>query len=840
MARLLPRRRGTSRPAAAVPFFASLAFAAPLFAQTTPAQTPTPAAQTPMPAVPAPLTQMPPPGTQAPLPAVPAPAVAPTVAAPTVLDTAPTPARSTALAASVASPGSAHNLLTRLALDPMGKNNGVRLWVHGDGSNATLRVRLSVQGANDPADGAPLRPAWVCAPITLSFTGWHEVLLPRAKFNLHSLPASAMAINTALPADAQALVSPAQDTPAPKWAKINTLTVETRVPRRAAILLDDVSWVTLDGAGAVTDETSVDDFEKGNVAAWTPGGPLAEQNSLVYGLASQPGQAHGGRVAFKLDITSPAAARQTTLTAFKRSLVTTGKAYAVFSPASLFDPILPTSLPPKGLSSSAITLRVCPDQIQAASFCLYSAKGLTNVSVAPAGDLQAAGHVFSRGNIDVRVVKVWEQGGAGPLQDPDTASLVPELLVKDDRVPLSGAAPAARLTGAPVTDIPADTTKQFWVTVTVPRVTFPTRYTGSLKVTGTGLAPSVTVPIDITVMPLRLLSPAKQYAINLRSRLDNAPAALPSDDGRDLATDFVTKDQLDKQLADIAAHGVRIPTLYDSPATLAQAVGEYRQYGMGEPYVYRGTGDPSAIETARKQTPAGPFFFYDDDSPLSATGPRYAALLGSKLLPATFITVQQDYDAVGSGLGLAIYNRDSAYAQKLVQTKGLRVSSTRDWWYWPASDENPLQNRLDSGYLLWRANLYGAFLPAYQAPFGTDPYDETSQGAPAFLAAYRPQMLTYPAQDGVIDTLQWEAVREGITDVRYLTTLYTALRECKDAHIQKPLVTEAEAYAKTFLGNPLVGLPEGALDTARTRIAAYALQLRTAVDAYNKTSRNGQ
>ena len=250
--------------------------------------------------------------------------------------------------------------------------------------------------------------------------------------------------------------------------------------------------------------------------------------------------------------------------------------------------------------------------------------------------------------------------------------------------------------------------------------------------------------------------------------------------------------------------------------------------------MYRGSAAPVSVEAARRQTVAAPFFFYDDDSPLSATGPRYSALVGDKLLPATFINRQQDYDALSSGLGLAIYNRDSAYAQKMVQTKGARTAPTRDWWYWPASEENPLQNRLDSGFLLWRANLYGAFLPAYQSSFGADPYDDSSQGAPPALAAFRPQMLTYPAANGVVDTLQWEAVREGITDVRYLTTLYTALRECKDAHIQKPLVAEAESYAKTFLGNPLVGQPESALDTARTRIATYALQLRTAVDAYNK------
>jgi hypothetical protein len=97
-------------------------------------------------------------------------------------------------------------------------------------------------------------------------------------------------------------------------------------------------------------------------------------------------------------------------------------------------------------------------------------------------------------------------------------------------------------------------------------------------------------------------------------------------------------------------------------------------------------------------------------------------------------------------------------------------------------------------------------------------------------------MLTYPAQDGVIDTVQWEAVREGINDTRYLTTMYAALRECKDAHIEPALVAEAETYVETFMDKPLALLPETDLDTARAKIASYALRLRMAVDAYNKAS----
>ena len=810
MARPMPHRRG-ARCAVALPIFVTLACVRPAIAQQpAPSIPPAPAA------------------TPSPAPYFPAPPIV-QVVPPTVSDLPLASGKDNTLAAS---PGSAHNLITRIAPSPMGKNNAVRLWVHGDGNVAVMRVRLSVQSETDNPDASPLRPNWVCAPISLSFTGWKQIILPRSKFNLHSAPAPALAVNMALPADAQ---PPASNSSAPAdWKKINAITLETRVPRRATLIVDDVSWVTLEASGAVADETSVDDFEKGNVAAWVPGGPSAEQNSLVYGLATQPGQAHGGRIAFRLTVTSPAAMRQTTLAAFNKSLLVTGKTYAVFTPVSLFDPILPSTLPVKGGTSSQVSVRACPEQIQAASFCLYSSKALSNVTVTVPGDLQAVGHVFARANINIHIVKVWEQGGAGVLQDTDTAALVPELLVKDDRIALTGNAPQVRLTGAPVTDLPADSTKQFWVTVTVPRGTPAARYTGSLRVVAAG-QPAINVPIDVTVLPLRLMSPAKQYAINLRSRLDTPPPAnLPTADGQNLVTDFVTKDALDKQLTDIYAHGIRIPTVYDSPQTLAQAIAEYRQYGMGEPYVYRGAGDLLAIDAARKTTPVGPFVFNDSDYPLTANGPGMAAITAAKLIPAALLTSQMDYDTMNAALGLAIYNRDSAYAQKLIQTKGLRLSSTRDWWYWPASIENPLVNRLDAGFLLWRANLYGAYLPEYMTAFGTDPYDETSAGAADAFSAYRPQMLAYPSADGPIDTLQWEAVREGITDARYLTTMYASLREAKDAHISKALISDAETYVKAFLDKPLAGLPESELDKARTQIASYALQLRTAVDAYNK------
>ena len=120
------------------------------------------------------------------------------------------------------------------------------------------------------------------------------------------------------------------------------------------------------------------------------------------------------------------------------------------------------------------------------------------------------------------------------------------------------------------------------------------------------------MPLSLNVLALRLESPSKQYAINLRSRLDPAPAALPSADGHAFVTDYVTKSTLDAQLADIAAHGFRIVTLYDSPQTLWDALAEYQAAGMYAPFVYKGDGDPAEVESQRQSHNAPSFVYFVD------------------------------------------------------------------------------------------------------------------------------------------------------------------------------------------------------------------------------------
>jgi len=746
----------------------------------------------------------------------------------------------------------AQALLVRDGLPAVGANNAVRLWVHGDASGADLRVRvLAPSSAASPAAPAVPRDEWISAPVPVNFSGWREVVLPQAKFTLRAAPAAPASLDLALPAGAQSMGAADAPAPAPDWAAATGLALDVTTTRQTTLVVDDIAWVTLDASGQGAATTPLTSFEKGNVGAWKPVGTPESVAAVSYGLATKPGLTHGGRVAFQLTVTPLGLVRQTLYSSTRAALFASRKPLLVWQPASLFARVLPGSLPLAPRAGGDITFTACAEQTAAASFCLYSPAARTDIAVSLPQDLQGIGHVIPKADVEVHVVQVRPHSGAGMLRDADTSGPAPALLVKDDRVPLAGAYTPLRLTGPAVCDIPADTSKQFWLTVSVPRNTPSGSYIGRLLVSGRGLAP-FTVRTVLNVLPLRLLSPAKQYGIDLRSRLDAPPASLPSADGRDLVTDFVSKETLDRQLADIYAHGFTIASLYDSPGTLWNAVTEYQANRLGTPYnLYKGDGDPKAIEKQRsdinqklqaqivapetpRQPQMPPLTYYTDPEPNAAAASRMGPLSKAGIPNATYIPRQSDFSALGTTTDIAVYNRDSEYPQQLLRNKGQRVSMTRDWWYWPAAESDPVTDRVDAGLLLWRSNLYGAFLPDYQTAFGADPYDESSAGAAPSRAAFRPSMLTYPVKGGVLDTLQWEACREGVTDVRYLTTMYAALRECKDNHIAKARVAEAEGYVKGFLDKPVANLPESQLDGFRAKVADYAIQLRREVDAYNK------
>lgn len=86
--------------------------------------------------------------------------------------------------------------------------------------------------------------------------------------------------------------------------------------------------------------------------------------------------------------------------------------------------------------------------------------------------------------------------------------------------------------------------------------------------------------------------------------------------------------------------------------------------------------------------------------------------------------------------------------------------------------EEPETYRRNYGLLLWQKDYDGAMDWAYQGGFGSiwNDFDNPN---------WRDHVFAYPTIDGVIDTIQWEGWREGVNDIRYLTTLLDLIEEAK-------------------------------------------------------------
>jgi len=131
--------------------------------------------------------------------------------------------------------------------------------------------------------------------------------------------------------------------------------------------------------------------------------------------------------------------------------------------------------------------------------------------------------------------------------------------------------------------------------------------------------------------------------------------------------------------------------------------------------------------------------------------------------------------------------------------------------------ENPALYRRNFGLLLWRRQYDAAMTFAYQ-------YGISWQGWAEFgnPSEYRPHMMVYPTIDGVVDTIQWEGYREGVDDVRYVTTLQNEIEKAKKS--ENPKKREEAGRAGKYLDD--LDVENRNLDTIRLEVIKYILSLQ--------------
>ena len=537
--------------------------------------------------------------------------------------------------------------------------------------------------------------------------------------------------------------------------------------------------------------------------------------------------------------------------------------------------ILPHTFVGSPFPSTELAVTACPGEYEPATFSVSAYRQVKGLRVT-ATELKSERHTIPAKAIDIYAVKCWFQSGVESWET-DKCVLTPELLLKDDSlvkvdlekkenwlrrnntddtaeyVLISGPTsentkdiqPQDAKTLQPV-DIPKETIKQFWVTVHVPKDAVAGEYRGTLTLSATN-APPTELTVRVKVLPFALEKPVLRYSIYYRAK-------LTKDDRGSIGSEYKSRKQFEAELLDMQAHGVDYPISYQEydEELLAQMFEIREKVGLPKGSFYTiGTfvGNPQSddketlealTKNVKKWKQFVKEFGYDEIYFFGLDEAKGALLKSQRTAWETvheaggkiFVACAEGaFELVGDLLDLAIYSGVPAVlGPTFPYRNGVLYSYAYDSAPIPAEAakfhkagnkifsygnpmvgmEVPESYRRNYGVVLWRAGYDGAMNYAYQHAFNQvwNDFDHES---------VRDHTFTYMTVDGVIGTVEWEGWREGVDDVRYLSTLLKAIEKAKT---EKPeLATEAQDWVDAID-------PKGDLDVLRSKMIERILRLK--------------
>ena len=507
--------------------------------------------------------------------------------------------------------------------------------------------------------------------------------------------------------------------------------------------------------------------------------------------------------------------------------------------------ILPARHIIDGPIADEISIFACPGEYEPAAFVLVPSKDTTVTF--QLGDLAAGDRVIGRDSLDLRVVKAWYQAGI-EINEISKRLLTPELLLNDDdlvKVDHENKTNVVRDIDAPrdapdllPVRIDQGKAKQFWLTVRVPDDAPPGDYRGKITIRADGLERR-DLTLRLRVLPFALEEPYLDYGLYYRAYLGPKQPQYVS-------SELKTPQQLEAELRNMKAHGVTWPNVYQKADVrkdgtldltyLDRYLDIKKRAGLPiDPMCYLGIGTGSAASDeeiakrldllkqvmafARKKGIREVYFYGSDEArgeALKRQRKMWKAVhkIGGKVFVACSTGF---FDLVGDLLDLPIVAKQSPDDVPRVHALGRKIYNYSKP---QAGLEQPYTYRYYFGHWLVRSGMDGSNTYAYQ--HGSGPGEMMGRPWDDFDSKiYRVLAFTYPTVDGVVDTIQWEGVREAIDDVRYLTTLQKAIRTAKESGIPaaEKLATESAQW--------LTRLDiEGDLQQIRRGIAEKIIQLQ--------------
>jgi len=464
----------------------------------------------------------------------------------------------------------------------------------------------------------------------------------------------------------------------------------------------------------------------------------------------------------------------------------------------------------------------CPGEYEPMTVAVRALKTLSG-TVCSLSDLTGPG-VIPASAVEVRTVKCWPQRWGSSWSTE--WRVVPELLEK-----------------ARPMDIAVDTTQVFWLTVRVPDETAAGTYTGKVRLTARN-AGTLELPISVEVLPFTLVDnewPVGMYwyevtgddyslrDAQIRDMIEHGMTTLTMgqllpelhNDNGELR---VNTEDIEQYLREIKAMGIEgpIPYLIANLMNLIKrefpdASEEKREAFYVE--VIRRIQDVSA----RADTPQLLFYPIDEISRDDAKGKEahdMCALIGKVPGAVSYVTVNNYAGGEKWGDTFDIWCGNIPYTKE--QEERLLARGKRYMRYGSAYQYDARKARNSCGFGFYRFPAEAMYYWHYQSING-DAWNDLDGDARDWCAVY-------PGENGeLVPTIDWEGLREGVDDMRYIATLkqYAALAS------KTPDGKDAAKAALNVLDDVLAGDPAATQYDFRSDLSddAYHSLRRRLVDA---------
>jgi hypothetical protein len=493
---------------------------------------------------------------------------------------------------------------------------------------------------------------------------------------------------------------------------------------------------------------------------------------------------------------------------------------------------LPNAAPTDGRLSARLRMIAAKGEYEPASFVIVPRQDVTKLEL-KASALVGAGGNIPAANVDIKVVKCWYQGGTAWYSyfgDSERRELTPELLLSDETLVrvdtekkenylrvgneyvwisyLSEKAEkffnyftepvADSKTIQPVT-LTKGENKQIWITVKVPQDAAAGLYEGNIDLVADGV-PAGAMKLAVKVLPYELPSPKTYY------NLDNdflvtlyGTGIYDQCERMGIPLAFADKQQM-AIYQNLIAHNVvncRSDMTLANKADRAKAIAGLRHelrmmkaaglvmkpllsrgwaYWAGENNIeaFKARID-ALVDTLKSEVDHDDIYItswdeaYMDRIKVMRELVEYVNSKGIKLWVTTRPGDHFDY----AGYCIDYANHGGWPTREQAQTWhtiGAKVASYAGPHTGP---ENPDVFRRWEGMARYKANYDGSFNYMYFTALHSTLYERQKANVWNDFSggAFRGFNLVYPTIDGVVDTIAWEGLREGIDDIRYATKL---------------------------------------------------------------------